>query len=295
MKKITAVTMFILAIMATFFETANAGIISKEYDAVSDEMLIDYKVLDKDRIWNICNELTIKQMDMGFIEKNIMTPNNITDPKKLSINTVLKIRIKRSNFRDPVTGTILAKESLLAEIPQIANIAARDMPQTAVNHILSTTKSGDASGNNASVSKENQLPAQEYEKNNEELRYLLEVATVKIADFGKTITAKNSQITEMQMRLNNLERGIKKSNQGLQEINTQNNLPDRAVVQFERGRNQLFSVIFVLIVIAGFFTLRLMKRDHNQYSCEGGYWSVKGIRRKIKKLFEPKPALSSSS
>lgn len=193
MRNITALAMFFLVIFVIFFE-AEAGIIKKTYDEASDEMLVEYEMLDRDTIWAICNEITIKQVGMDFIEKNIITPNDIADPAKIRIWTVLKFRIERSNFKDPVTGKVLTKESLLAGNQPIADVVNENSSLALVSHNAILAKSGNTTGNNILASTEKQLSVEEYKKINEDLQLSLKVDDTKIKNLEKAIGIKDKQI-----------------------------------------------------------------------------------------------------
>lgn len=244
--------MVVLAVIfANFFE-AEAGITNKSYDAVSDEMLVEYAMLDKDTIWAACNGMTIRKVGMDFIEKNIIVKNNIADPKKIRIGTKLKFRIKRGNFKDPVTGTVLAKESLVAKYPQITEMK--------VAPLLNEAKSAPAvpvgfSGVSKSVLAELNPPVGKGEvdgggQNAKDSESLLEIANAKIKNLEKMIADKDEYILAMSRQQKASFNGekVKELTQELVIINPQESVPETAVTNFSQERKRWLFVAGLIII-----------------------------------------------
>ncbi|KKP67941.1 MAG: hypothetical protein UR66_C0009G0031 [Candidatus Moranbacteria bacterium GW2011_GWE1_35_17] len=251
MKTVNILIVLLLVVFANFFE-AEAGIIDQTYDAATDEMLIKYEILKGDTIWTTYNGMTIKLVGMKFIEENVMAPNNIADPKKIGIRDLLKYTFKRDNFKDPVTGTVLTRESLVAKYPQITKMK--------VDPLLNAAKSVSAvpvgfSGVSKSAPAEIKPPVEKGELVNggqeeiiEDLKRSLEAANVKITAFEKIFIDNGKYILSIEEELKMLKSKMRtKEAETPDQKSIQNGL-DAAVVNFNQERNRWLVVAGLIII-----------------------------------------------
>lgn len=295
MKNITAAMMFVLVIFAIFFE-AEAGVIDKKYDTASGDTIVRYQMKEGDSPWKIHGELISGPVTMEAVEKRIMTPNNITDPRTIGINVVLVIR--GNDFKDPSPKEVaLTEDSPVAENQNPVAMNEEKSPAPKERQATFVDQFNVSDKNMIMVSTENKLPVEKYETN-ADLQRSLKVALAKIGNLEKMIVDKDNRILALEkaQAVKFEEKIIKPSKKNLEEaVQIKKNVLEPAVARYNQTKKMWMVVSLCIGVPLAACVFFWMTSDFRKHSHEEKYWTSKRIKRKIKKFVEPKPVLSSSS
>lgn len=133
--------LLVLVVSALFTGYSEAAVVWATYDEVKDETTVQYKVEKGDVLWRIYKEMISEKVTMDLVKKDLMHPNNITNPKKIDIGTVLIVKIKgrnisSGNFKNEKSASVesVEKKEILSNISKTYALDKEDVSLAFANN-----------------------------------------------------------------------------------------------------------------------------------------------------------------